>query len=138
MPEAEDHRNTREGLCVACRELKPASLFRKNAAGALTAWCESCRMEKAKKWKIEEDHVELAHALFVLEEGFKSEALMAARVTGHAAEVALAQGLRIYELNRTLRIPHTLRRLIKDARNHFYAVVGMVAPSLPEFAGVEA
>ena len=118
----------RMGLCLHCRQMKPDSLFQKNAAGSLTAWCESCRMEKAKKWNIEEDQVEIAYALYVLEESFKAEALAQAKAEGHAAEVSLAQAIKIYDLNRPFRIPSAVRKLIEESRAHFYAVLGLPAP----------
>jgi hypothetical protein len=128
--EPEDPRNALQGLCVRCRELKPAALFRKNAAGSRTAWCESCRVAKAKAWGVDEDLIEFAHFLYTLEEGFKTEAKMVARAHGPAAEKALAGSLHVQDMNRPMRIPHRVSTFVEAYRQDFYRRMGLDAPTL--------
>lgn len=137
MPETtEEARLPQQGHCVRCQITKPANLFRKDAAGRLTTWCESCRIEKAKAWGVEEDEIELAYFLYAFEEGMKSEVLLTARAQGHGAEIQAASRLKILDMNRPMRIPARVRAILEEHRQAYYHGLGIDAPALLPAAGL--
>lgn len=60
-----------QAICVHCRRLLPLGAFMRDCTGSLTAWCNACREDVAKKWGIDLDQVELVRALYVFEQGLK-------------------------------------------------------------------
>ncbi len=136
MSKPDEFSPMREAQCVRCRALKPVNLFRMNAAGTRTAWCETCRQEAAKKWGIDEDMVEFAAAVYVYEATLRNEALVvvranvAAGIESEAMARQLETDLRRYDGQKTHRIPYRMGTFLLKYRQDFYAAISMVPPEI--------
>ncbi|MEO7959862.1 MAG: hypothetical protein ABIW76_24550 [Fibrobacteria bacterium] len=135
-PEATMPKVLMERTCVRCETVKPSSLFRINAAGKHTAWCESCRLDTAERYKIEADLVEMAHALYVLELANIKEARtvsgnnVAAGKESRAALALLETEIRRFETQRIHRLQYHAGKIALDCRNQFYGLVKMAPPEI--------
>lgn len=136
MREETEEKPATERTCVRCARTKPEALFRLCPAGTRTAWCEVCRQEAAKRYKVEEDLVELAHALYVLEITYRNEAKVVAAANvaaGRESQGLLAHletRIREFERQRLHRIAYHVGRLVMEYRNTFYASVNMAPPEV--------
>ncbi len=132
------------GLCVKCRRLLPASVFIRNEAGCMTAWCNACREKYAKNWGVDAHLLELVYDIYCHEQGLKNEAelVMTARVNmGQELPGALTDlrsRMHNHHMTRHSRIPEILRRFLADYREKWFYTMGMEVPEvvIPQPAGV--
>jgi hypothetical protein len=125
-----------QGICVRCRRLLPLGSFLRDAAGNVTAWCQVCREDAAKRWDIDPGDVELVLALYVFEQGLKreAEAVMMSRINlgqAHPNDLsALHNRIHGYHGIRYSRLPAFAREMLRAYRERWYTGIGMDAPEV--------
>ena len=128
---------TKDIRCLGCNRVLDQSCFARDCTGRSTSWCNTCRSEYAREWKIDEADLEMVYQVWISEENMKSEARLLARSLLERGEITLEDHTLINQQIDGLRwldkalIVRRVFEFTEEQRRRFYSHLSIPEDRIP-------